>query len=313
MKLVYLLSDTFNYSNLICDDAGTGYATAMNWNYLKLSDLKDLNSDTAFVVDNRIEESDLPLLKNIIAENAHLTFLLKIVDPYIENTDHYYYRFLSEMSTARNTYLLSVYTAQELTRKLKDQFVNRFIHLPYPYLQQKEIIFKRERKNKIIIAGSINSVIYPYRYEIWKKVTRSFTRFIFFSILKHPGYIDLRPGQKYGHNITDKNFIDHLSGYKYMLMCPTKFHLELLKFNECAYAGCIPVGLPPDSYPQSVKDVFLSLGAEHFLKDIFNIFFKKHSPQIVATLRNFLHKTRNPDVLNNNLKRFILENPVHTS
>ena len=111
--------------------------------------------------------------------------------------------------------------------------------------------------------------------------------------------------KKHSHAHVGKDYIKHLSGFKYMLACPSKFGIELLKYSEMAYAGCIPVGQAPDSYPEHIKDLFLPLRPEHFKKDLFSIFFRKKRRDIVKSLRAFLHETRNPVTLNKTLEAFI--------
>lgn len=311
MKVIYLVSDSFDYSQLVCDDAGPGYALSMNWGHTSLSHFAYIANDAVFVIDNRIQEYELPLLETILSQNNNAIFFLKIVDPYFENSEHYYYKFLSKISSLKNVNLLSVYQDTELTTQLKSQFNNRYVYLPYPYLRNKEV--KAAGKiNKIIIAGSINQTIYPYRTSIWRKVTRSFTRFVFFNVLKHPGYIDVNPGATYKHTFIKDRFVQYLSQYKYMLLCPSRCGIEFLKFNECAYAGCIPVGIPPNSYPEDIKSLFLELNPDKLVQDSLRIIFRKHAKTNVHKLRLFLHETRNADNLNNKFANFI-ENTFHTS
>lgn len=303
MDILYVLSDIINYNLLICDDAGPGYALSMGWKYTYLHKLKLLDTKSVIIIDNRMAVTEIDRLKNMIIENPNNMFFLKIVDPYYDNTIHHYYRFLSGVSSVKNAYLLSVYEAQELAAELKYKFKHRYIHLPYPYLKGKEIN-TASKKNKILISGSLNKHIYPYRYGIWIKVTRSITR-LFFSILKHPGYAELNSDKGHLHMIIKDNFVKYLSTFKYMLLCPSKCGIEFLKFNECAYAGCIPVGEAPDSYPQEIKQLFLPLRSSHFLSDTLKIISKQHNFDNLLILRHFLHQTRQPDVLNKVVKDFI--------
>lgn len=311
MKVIYLLSDRFNYSQLLCDDAGPGYAQGMNWGCLHLHEFINIDKNTVFVIDNRIEQQEFDLLESIIEQNDTTIFFFKIVDPYVENSQHYYYQFLSKVSSLKNTSLLSVYHAVEITAQLKKQFNNRYIHLPYPYLQQREINTDK-RYNKVIISGSINAVIYPYRNAVWLKVTRSFTRFLFFHTLMHPGYPDVDPNVSYKHEFIKDSFIKYLSQYKFMLLCPSRCDIEFLKFNECVYAGCLPVGLAPDSYPDHIKALFLQLRPKSLVKDILKIIFSRHKQNVIHKLRSFLQETRSPEELNKKLKQNI-ENTFHTS
>lgn len=310
MKILYLLSDTINYNLLICDDAGPGYAHNMGWECIYLNSIEPIPDQTVIVVDNRIQESELNKLNALLIKYHHLQFFFKIVDPYDYNTTHYYYKFLSKISLYKNACLLSVYEARELTVVLKAEFKDRFIHLPYPYIKDKEIDTIK-KKNKVIISGSLNQDVYPYRYNIWKKVTRSVSRLPFFSIIKHPGYRELNTVDNHSPPIIKEAFVKYLSRFKYMLLCPGRCGIEFLKYNECAYAGCVPVGIAPDSYPEDIKDLFIELMPEHLMKHILSIIFRKNNQNVVSDFRDFLNKTRNPMLLNKILNDFILANPVH--
>jgi hypothetical protein len=310
-KIVYLLSDHLDYSRLICNDAGPGYAAAMGWEYINLVNYQQIKNYNVIVVDNRIQENELDALKKIIDDNPSIPFFLKIVDPFYENRGHFYYDFISNMAKWDNVYLLSVYQATEFTKEISELYPNRFITLPYPYLKDKEITNVTHRKNKILLSGAINNVYYPYRYAIWSKITRNLAR-IFFSILRHPGYTELNSTPSSAHLIIKDDYITYLAKFKYMLLCPTRCMIELLKFNECAYAGCIPVGIPPDSYPGDIKKLFLKLRSSHFYSDLLNILLNDRSDH-VKKLRDYLSETRDPDVLNANLITFINENPIRTS
>lgn len=307
----YILSDQLDYNLLICDDAGHCYANNMGWPVVKVSEL-NVTEKEIFAVDNRITADEAAKLEIIIRQNSDTTFLLKIVDPFMENVRHHYYEFLSRMSECANTFLLSVYQPTELADILKGQYKHRFIHLPYPYLKEREVE-RNSKLNRIVITGALNEQVYPYRYSVWKKVTRSWLRPFFFSILKHPGYAELSEKKQHAHRVVGALFVEHLSLFKYMLLCPTRCKIELLKFYECAYAGCMPVGEPPLSYPAEIAGMFLPLRPAFFVSDTLNIIRNGYDAGKVYTFRDFLRKTRSPECLNTILEKFLLENTLHTS
>lgn len=312
VKVIYLLSDQLDYGRLICSDAGPDYATSMCWDVAQLSAYEQIESSSVVVVDNRIQENELTTLKSIINDNPGRRFFLKIVDPYYEHRDQPYYKFLFESAVFSNVNLLSVYQPAELTLELSKLYNHRFIHLPYPYIKANEIINNASRKNKIVISGAMNKAIYPYRYQIWLKATRSLSR-IFLPILKHPGYAEFDSTE--GHlNATIKSaYTQYLANFKFMLLCPSRCGIEFLKFNECAYAGCIPVGTPPNFYPSEIKELFIDFERTHFYMDLFKILLKKHNTNSVQKLREYLYMTRNPDILNHRFEKFILENTLYST
>ncbi len=311
-KTVYILSDSLNYNKLICDDAGPGYAALMGWDCINLADHQNIVNYGIAVVDNRIQENELDLLKKVVESNNSIPFFLKIVDPFYENRGHPYYNFLTNMAGWNNVYLLSVYQATELTEEIGKLYNNRFITLPYPYIKSKEVNDTTGRKSKILLSGAINEVYYPYRYAIWQKITRNLAR-LFFTILRHPGYVELDDTLAPEHSIIKDKYIAYLSKFKYMLLCPGRCNIEFMKFNECAYAGCIPVGLPPNSYPEDIKNLFLKLRLSNFYSDLLNIFLTKNKSHNVKKLRDYLSKTHDPNLLNAHLITFVNENPIHTS
>jgi len=311
----YLLSNLVDYSLLICDDAGPGYAANMNWETIVIENIDAVRPQEVLIIDPRIQEHELEAIELCVSKNNKIRFFFRVADPYTEvYQKHFYYIFLKKIAKYNNVYLLSTYEPRELVIDLeKHYFAGRFLHLPYPYLKNKEIHHKKPRKNKIILSGSVNQDIYPYRTGIWRKVTRSLLRFLFFDILQHPGYIEITPNDKHKHAFIKQEFINYLSEYKYMLLCPSRCGIEFLKFNECAYAGCVPIGLAPDSYPTSICSFFSLLRNDFLLIDTIKIIIHGYKRNTVNKIRKFLQDTRNPAVLNETFKKFIIENSIYPS
>jgi hypothetical protein len=308
VKITYILSNQVDYNLLICDDAGPGYANNMNWPVEYLNNVYLIPKGSVFVFDNHLHVSEMRKVEKMIFENPNSLFFLKVIDPLFQDEKKGYFNFLKGASKFVNTGLISVYEPREMVCELKEKYTNRFIHLPYPYNKEKELKYSSaDRKNRIIISGSLNKYTYPYRYLVWEKVTRILARFIIFSILKHPGYAEQNPIITYNYSFTKDSYVKYLSGFKFMLLCPSRYGIELLKFHECAYAGCIPVGLAPDCYPNRIKKTFLLLRVANFHKDLFNIIFAKHDQKNILLFRTFLDRTRNPNFLNKKLKLFTAE------
>ena len=298
---MYLVSAALDYSKLICSDAGPNYAISMKWNWDYLNKDYRYEDDVVYVIDNRISEEECYYLKEAIL-SSKATFVLKIVDPNYEWGDQYYYQWLFLTLSFSNVYLLSVYEPKELTLVLTKLYPCKLIYLPYPYDSAKEVPLKdlAKRKNKIIISGSTH-MFYPLRNLIIKKIKRVFVRRIFYSVLKHPGYPDTNEKGNFTHSIIGKNYIDFLSKYKVMFVCPARSKIELLKFHECAYAGCLPTGAPPDSFPQEIKDLFVNIDNKKILISTFNFFLKwseKDHIKRLTAYRAYLQKERNADHLN---------------
>lgn len=304
-KVIYVLSNNFNYDDLICCDAGYGYAESLGLETSLLGNLS-INVNQAYFIDNRLLESELGILTKYILENPDVLFILKIVDPCEHHKHHYYYKFLFSSIQFNNIFYVSVYSFAGLTKELADIVKNRIEFLPFPYLKEKEIIHYKctDRINKIIVSGVVEKFIYPERYRFveWMKIP--IIRKII-ARLEHPGYKDLNSTLIHS-NVGDK-YVKFLSGYKYMFVSPSKYKLELLKFYECAYAGCIPIGVIPYSWCHIpiLKSNFIQLSLSRrlffypsLILALFKVIFLTPS---IKEVRSELHKTRNPKLLYSNL------------
>lgn len=302
-EILYVLSKEFDYSKMICSDAGPEYAKDLGWKTALINNVQ-LVSNCIYIIDNRLTEKDLILLSNLIV-NSSCTFLFTITDPYNEDfANTSYFKFLFEICKKDNIYFLSKYVPTEKTLDLQNLiYPKKILFLPYPYLESKEISLFKKKKNKIIFSGNINKIIYPYRYNFWMKNKRNIGRLII-DFLKHPGYSDLNI--KRSHETIGSKYIVFLAQYKYMFLCPSRNNLEFLKYRECAYAGCYPIGIKPDSIKGDLIDyVSERLTVLEILKLVFMPDFRYRSK--VNAYRNFFRQYRNPKVLNEKLQQFLLE------
>ncbi len=303
-NFIYILSDRLDYSKLICNDAGPGYAQSMSWSTLSIKSLTKLDSKSIYIIDNRISEKETFELSEIITENPTIDFIIKLVDPFFENYNHFYYLWVCKILVLENVRLLSVYESKEITFLISHITSKPIIFAPYPYDPTKEVSLKNlgKRSNKVIISGSINKSIYPFRSAIWQKSRRSLSRFLF-DILKHPGYAEIHK-QDFTHNFTKSNFIKYLSNYKYMLLCGSRCDIEFLKFHECAYAGCLPIGKYPTIFPKEIKNLFYTPNVKNLFSSTVKYLLKwnklDHENKILL-LRNYLSVNRSASEINKNI------------
>lgn len=300
-EAVYIVSSELAYNKLICSDAGPQYAATMHWKWIELQNLKKLSNDQIYIIDNRIAAAECQVLQQLIIANPSINFVAKIVDPYQENKDHYYYKWLATILLFENVRLLSVYEPKELTSTLAQRSVHPLIYIPYVYDERKELPLDAlgKRSRKIIISGAINPVIYPFRTAIWKKTRRSVSR-LCYHVLKHPGYAELSQ-REFGHHFVYDGFIAYLAHYRYMLLCGSRCQLEFLKYHECAYAGCLPVGEAPTCYPDEIKKLFGSIDPQHIFSSTLKINWQWSIQKHLARLekyRHYLRETRSAEVLN---------------
>jgi hypothetical protein len=230
----------------------------MHWKPINLADVNEFSANEIYVIDNRINQQECEQLTSKIVQNIDSLFILKIVDPYFENEDNFYYQWLKETIRHKNTQLLSVYEPTEITYHLSKFLIKPIIYLPYVYDSKKEVSLSdiKSRKRKVIISGYLNSKLYPFRYNVWRSSRRSLSR-LFFYVLEHPGYAEIN-NKNFSHTYVGTNFISHLASYKYMLLCGSRCEIEFLKFHECAYSGCMPIGLA-QTYTQKKLRVCLKI------------------------------------------------------
>jgi hypothetical protein len=296
MSIIYITSDKLDYEKLICKDAGPQYAQSMGWEFLPFSSNIAFLSDNLYVIDNRISQTECAQLSRIISLNEKIQFIVKIIDPYFEHKDHYYYKWLKEIIQHKNVRLLTVYEPKEFTAYLSNVSVRPIIYTPYPYQIAEEVTLDHysKRKNRILISGAVNSEIYPVRSSIWSASRRSVSRF-FYDVLKHPGYAEINNTNRQ-HNIIGVEYVKYLAQYKFMLLCGSRCKIELLKFQECAYAGCLPFGEAPTSL-QEISGIFKLPKVSNLTFDTVKImlnWLQSDYKADIDTIRTYLRVNRDP-------------------
>lgn len=307
MDKVIILSQDFKYSNMITYDAGPGYAELMGWQYDYLNNIQ-LYSNSIIIIDNRISELECFKLQEYISEHKNLYFLLKIVDPCEEwCRNHHYYRFLFEIKDHQNVFFLTVYEPAELTKEINDLTDNKkMIFVPYAFNDTYKLKNAlSSRKKKIVFSGNLDPYVYPYRYEFLKKIKRNPLFWNKIHLLKHPGYPDIN--QNLLHNVIGNRYIEFLSQFKFMFISPSRCGLELLKYSECAYAQCVPVGKAPLSFSSKLQNYFINIDFSDFYKSI-NYIFSIPMSELENIAENYYYtfeQERNPELLNSQLDNFL--------
>jgi hypothetical protein len=304
MTVQYILSAEIEYDKLICADAGPAYAANMGWPYDTINNIGNYNVDV-LIIDNRLSPAECERITSYIKDHSDSFFGLCITDPGEYNYYHWYYNFLAAAAKYPNTFVIAKYHAAGLLNIIKSAYgLNRYIALGYPYDEKKEIN-RTGRKRKVIFTGAVSDV-YPERKHFLKRFKRS-PLFFLIDVLAHPGYADI--GQQRKHNFVGDDFIRFLSGYMFMYVSGSRYLVELLKYNECAYAGALPVGVPPETYPDEIKalffrPVFSIKGIQQFFNYV--CFTKVEDAKIeIETLRDYLRQQNSPVALNGRLTGFI--------
>lgn len=320
MKKIYLLSDSFDYTKMICADAGPDYADNMLWSKDYLKNISQYQEHIN-IIDTRISYAECEQLKQYIKTHKNTIFLLTVTDPYREHLYKWkdsYYQFLFDLKNTENVFYLSKYLPTELVKEI-DQSTNykKVIFIPYPFVDHYQInqLFS-QRERKILLSGAMETKLYPYRYKFWEatlsnhiinRLWYSPTPFIreHIHLLNHPDYPDI--GAKLRHDIIGEKYINYLSQFMFMFISPTRCSIELLKYSECAYAKCVPVGKTPTSFSPAMKEPFLEIDFQSINKSVERILSIPLDELSECSNKYYqaLQSERNPQLLNDKLDSFL--------
>lgn len=306
--LIYLISNSCLYDKMICSDAGPLYAKSMNWLCGKIG--LDYPSDRILIIDNRIDSNEIKIIRELISRNQH-TFVFKLGDGMREACNSDYIRFLFTIEPQKRIYFISPYNNDFLTKTLSTKHGIRYVlTIPYAYnkIMEKELQFPNRRK-KILISGSVGEEAYPLRWKLHIETYHKIWALNKVKYLKHPGYADL--GFKQQHSYIGDKYLQLLSKYKFMMVSPSVYDYELLKYRECAYAGCCPIGRLSSSISIDRTKIPEEFSLRHNTKQFVEGLFKISEENIfnsAFSFRQWFRDHRNPEKLNDKLIGQILSN-----
>jgi hypothetical protein len=307
-KKVYILSGTWDYARNIASDAGPAYAQNMGWEFDTLDHI-GRHTDCINILDNFVSEAEGPALEAHIARNPDTLFLLTIVDAYYRVArKRWIYRFLNQVKDRRNVFFLSKYLPAEFVEEL-DQATHRrkMVFVPFPFVDRYHTDRPlASRIRKISFSGFVNKEVYPLRTRFLRAVTWNPLLWGQVAKLPHPGYD--RSSKTLTHDLIGPRYIEYLSRYVFMLNVPSRSgRLEFLKYGECAYARCVPVGKTPESFTARMRAPFVELDFDHLHRSIRRLFSMPDS-ELAARAQDYyaaMEADRNPAVLNARLDGFL--------
>ena len=305
MKKIYLLSNSFDYSLMICNDAGPNYAINMGWQYDTLENIKAY-SEYLNIIDRKVGEEELNRLEEIILKQKETKFMFLVVDPFKERKKQFNFVFFNRIKHLSNVYFLTPYIPTELVKSLSDSVKNeKVLFIPYPFVDRYNTnnLFSN-RQEKIVLSGSMSKHLYPYRAKFREYVLKNKWLQDKVEILDHPGYPDL--GFEKNHQVVGENYIEYLSKFSLMFISPTRCKLELLKYSECAYARCVPIGRMPSSFSKKMKEPFIEVNL-NFPRFSLNRIFSIPIDELIDRSNKYysaFSQERNPDLLNKKVDNF---------
>lgn len=254
-SLIFVLSDRCDHSKILVPDSGPDYAEAMGYETRQLKDC-DWRKEHVWIIDIRLEEDEFAVVDRAIRQHPRTVFLLRAIDPYFEDVlRHINTRFLFRHLGSANAGYLSGYHPEEAGALLAEgcRDSGKFFVCPNAYDERRELPLDDawfQRTRKIAFCGAQNPKLYIYRAFFLRKMKTDIRWWGKVATLPHPGYADI--GQKPKHNIKGDAFIEWMALHQTCFLCPGRCHLEFIKYRECAYAGCAPVGVAPKTMSEEV-------------------------------------------------------------
>lgn len=246
--IALVLSNVCDHSKILVPDSGPDYGEAMGFEMVQLKDA-DWNASRLWMIDLRLVEEEFRVVEEAIRNHPDTTFLLRMVDPYWESAiDKINTTIVFRHITTPNVGYVSGYQPEEATALLAEacKAQGKLFVCPNSYDQRREIPldeawFRRERK--VALAGAQKPNLYTYRAFFRRKIRSDFRWWGGVATLAHPGYADI--GQGKSEPVKGDAFIAWMAGYQTCFLCPGRCGFEFLKYRECAYAGCAPLGAAP--------------------------------------------------------------------
>lgn len=314
MQLRFITGENATLANLMCRDAGPEYAKSLLLPCSGISSLREPASGDALIIDSNLTTGEVGIVQEVI-ERQQSPVLLKVVDPYWVRGNYgrhksAYAALVETHCRVPNVAILSPYQPSEWLKMVVEKFNPKLLVLPYPYVaeaeQPLELTSFSARLDRALLSGALSGRKYPRRARVYR------LRYLMpryrrnFDLLEHPGYPNI--GEARRHNLIFDEFVKFISGYKYFFVCPSRADLEFLKYTECAYAGCVPVGAPATSLPAAAQQLVLE--TSRFLKSMRQPAASRNSGHFEAALeyRAIMSNSRNSAVIRARLESFVQSN-----
>ncbi len=171
LSIYYVLSESFDYGRMICDDAGPGYVQRHGWLTVPLSAAKTI-ADKPHVFDNRLANHELATLVEHAVAFPDSPLFIKVVDPDFEKVSQPYYQQMLALAAKPNVELVGPYQRTGIT-SLACSIAGRDLYhfLPYAYDATREQPLASvgiSRKRKLLFSGRLGVTVYPDRWRFYK-------------------------------------------------------------------------------------------------------------------------------------------------
>lgn len=225
---------------LICRDGNKQWSDSMDLKFIDYLEFITLefSSDKVFIIDVSVGWTDDLLIMSLTSKISEL--IKKKNKIYIRLVDQFKYQWYSRIYEWV-TRLCEVYKIKIIkTYNCDYNGLDHLVILPYPYLDEDEFIISddcEEREKSLFLSGADIKDIYPIRCKLY-----DLSEDFLIKTLRHPGY----SGSHWSKGKIGYEYLKELHNYWFMA-CTTTHpdRYDLLKYVECAEAGCVCVGEVP--------------------------------------------------------------------
>lgn len=225
---------------LICRDGNKQWSDSMDLKFIDYLEFITLefSSDKVFIIDVSVGWTDDLLTISLTSKISEL--IKKKNKIYIRLVDQFKYQWYSRIYEWV-TGLCEVYKIKIIkTYDCDYNGLDHLVILPYPYLNEDEFTISddcEEREKNLFLSGADISDIYPTRCKLY-----DLSEDFLIKTLRHPGY----SGNHWSKGKIGYEYLKELHNHWFMACTtthPDKY--DLLKYVECAEAGCVCVGEVP--------------------------------------------------------------------
>ena len=225
---------------LICRDGNKQWSDSMDLKFIDYLEFITLefSSDKVFIIDVSVGWTDDLLTISLTSKISEL--IKKKNKIYIRLVDQFKYQWYSRIYEWV-TGLCEVYKIKIIkTYNCDYNGLDHLVILPYPYLDEDEFIISNdceEREKSLFLSGADIKDIYPIRCKLY-----DLSEDFLIKTLRHPGY----SGNHWSKGKIGYEYLKELHNHWFMA-CTTTHpdRYDLLKYVECAEAGCVCVGEVP--------------------------------------------------------------------
>ncbi|HEU6449515.1 MAG TPA: hypothetical protein VFV23_13865 [Verrucomicrobiae bacterium] len=305
MKIIYFISSSFRYETVIYPGVGPRFARPFGWQVEPIRSLPDVTCD-AGIIDGRFTEEDFRQMDTFLAAPKRaFPIFFRLSDPDMPARRHDNNQYVLYKKDLPGVHYYSPYdlggAVLEFVKSLKR---SRVVHLPYPYDAARQI--ERDfhmRQRRVFLSGAQSRRLYPLRHGLHRKRRWNLLARFVVSELPHPGYSDA--GQRPGHDLIHERYLEHAAGFTHFFLCPSRYRVELMKYVECAYAGCVPIGEPPGSLRDCARHCFLPYSGRTMELMTAVTTSRQEMADMAAEYRRTLRALREPSRLNASLEEQI--------